>query len=662
MKLGRANSWTLGVFLGGVMLHADRIPVLYVLAALACCTWRVLAEIRRGWRLPSTAWRGLLALLLLAGVLMEYRTVNGLGPGTALLISMGSVKLLEMRARRDRFMVIGVALFLMLAACLDRQSIVRAPLYLALAVAAAVAMLYAAQPESPLRSAAALRLAASSFAWALPLAALLFVFFPRLPGQLWALPTQGSAITGLSDELTPGGISQLSESDDPAFRVRFAGAAPPPQLRYWRGPVLHDFDGYTWRRSRNRSYRQTPLEYRGTSYRYRVTLEPHQRNWWFALEMVSDAPPGRAFLTYDYQLLSALPVTQATTYELTSYPETRAIGELSLLGERYNLALPMERNRRSRQLAERLRAEVQSDEQFAQRVLDYFRRNGFAYTLTPEILDLDSVDDFLFNTRAGFCGHYASAFAMLMRAGGVPARVVTGYLGGEWNPVGGYYVVRQSDAHAWVEIWREGLGWQRVDPTAVVSPERLTRGLYDILPNSGSQVGRLARDMPWLQRLRQSWDAANAWWQDQIIEFDFRSQLRLLGRLGFEQPRLRQLGYLAAAALALWIAAMALLLARERRGRPQDPLAKAYRRLCRWAEKCGAARAGHEGPSAFAARLSRDHPLVARPLKPLLAEYAVLRYGSLDTTVRAQRLRQFVQQVRKLRRNVSTAMGTRQAA
>ncbi len=649
MTLPAASIWLLGSFLGGVALHADRLPFHYVLVAITTCVWRALAEARNDIRLPAAWLRGLLALALLGGVLIQYRTVNGLGPGTALLVSMGAVKLLETRGRRDRYIMVAVALFLMLSACLDRQSMVRAPFYLLLTWMCCVTFIYIANPGIGLPARQALQLTARALALSLPLALMLFVFFPRMAGQLWALPSQGTASTGLGDEMTPGGISALSESDEPAFRARFFGAAPPPQLRYWRGPVLHRFDGYSWRRDRTQSYRPIKMTYGGNAYRYRITLEPHQRNWLFALETPQLPPSPTTFFSYDSQLLSVQPVTQLMSYELTSYMRTSAQDELSELGRRIETSLPPERNPRSNALARQLRVQSADTSAFIGRVLALFRDGGFSYTLTPELLQQDSVDDFVFNTREGFCGHFASAFVSMMRAAGVPARVVTGYQGGEWNPIGDYFVVRQSDAHAWAEVWIEDEGWRRVDPTAVVSPERLTRGLLDLLPDARTQVQRFAHSLAWVQNLRQSWDAANTWWNDNVAEFNARAQLSLLRRLGFDSPRLRQLGWIAAAGLATWAFAMLLWLARRAPLQRQDLLGRGYRRLCAWAGRRGLARAPDEGPRGFAARLQREKPQLAARVLPLLEEYAELRYGRTQDDERKERVRRWLLDVRRLR-------------
>jgi protein-glutamine gamma-glutamyltransferase len=619
--------WAAAALAGGVLLHIDRPPYWAIAAAAVCIAWRLLAA-GGAVPLPRPPARLLLAAILIAAVYTQFRTFNGLHAGTGLLIAMGSIKLFETRSRRDRGIVVGVALFLLLAACLDRQSLLRTPLYLLQTWLCCTAFAVNTREGPSLSSRAAIALAARTLLLAIPLALVLFVFFPRIAGSFWALPEKSLAETGLGDTMSPGSISVLTESDDAAFRVRFADSPPPPQERYWRGPVLHDFDGYTWSRTPGRFYRQQPLEYLGRPYAYQVTLEPHSKHWWFALDIANGSPDRTVFFTYDYQLLAAEPVTQPISYDAVSHTHTRTIGPLSVLARRYDTALPADRNPKTRQLARTLRSRAGTDTEFTRSVLQMFRQQGFEYSLTPPLLGFDSVDDFLFNTRKGFCGHYASAFVTLMRAAGVPARVVTGYLGGEWNPIGRFYTVRQSDAHAWAEIWIDGRGWVRIDPTAVAAPERLQRGIYDFLPNAGSVPKRLMRNVLWLARLRQNWDALNAWWDESVVSFDFGKQLNLLRLLGFTKPDWQHLGWALAGGLTLWLVWVAWHFGRRARPAGPDRLARAYARLCRKLARVALSREPYQGPLAYANALSAYRPDVADAARPLLERYAELRYGA----------------------------------
>ena len=312
--------WTCAVFAGGVLLNADRVPPWAAAVALLLIAWRLLSAYRGGGY-PGVAARALLALALVAIVLVRFHTLNGLAAGTTLLLLMAGLKLLETRAARDQFVMVGAGLFLLLAACLDRQELVRAPLYGLQAWLCCGALAVIAAPATSAR--AALGLAGRALLFAVPLALLLFVFFPRLPGAFWAIPRSDLAVSGLSDTMTPGDIGQLATSYDPAFRVHFAGPAPPPQERYWRGPVLHEFDGNSWRRLVGELRAHRPREYLGTPYRYRVQLEASHQRWWLALDTPTQAPGPGVVLTYDDVLVGVEPLGDPVSFDEVSYTHTR---------------------------------------------------------------------------------------------------------------------------------------------------------------------------------------------------------------------------------------------------------------------------------------------------------------------------------------------------
>ena len=651
--------WTCLVLAATILLHVDQVPLL--MSGMACAFIGLrLKNIRlaRSEKIEKIV-RALVALLLVVGVFAHFRTLSGLIPGITLLLVMTSIKLIETRDRRDHYIVVGGCLFLLLAACLARQGLLRAPLYLLdvwLCCAALAAIGHSSEKgAAPMDEAvpefdskAAVMLAGRALLYSIPLAILLFVFFPRLPGAFWSLPRTDDAQTGLSDSMSPGSISQLTASYDIAFRAKFDGDAPPPQERYWRGPVLHDFDGYTWKRRLGATYRPSPLAYLGKAYHYRITLEPSQQNWWLSLDTVDDSPSSHTLFTYDYQLIDRDPVTESTSYNAVSHTSTRATEPLSRLGRQIETQWPLGRNQRTRQFARELRAKATSDGAYIDSVLAYFRTQGFVYSLTPPLLDYNSVDDFLFNTHSGFCGHYASAFVSLMRAVGIPARVVTGYLGGEWNPVGGYFVIRQSDAHSWAEVWLEGRGWTRVDPTAVVEPDRLTRGMLDLLPNAGSTESRFLRASPGIVDLLQRWDAMNAWWTDHVLKFDYRSQLNLLSRLGFHSPDLVMVGWFFGGVLMVWLLWIAWQVGRSPLAARPDRLARAYGRLCRKLARVGLPRSPYQGPLAYADVVSRERPDLAARVSELLTRYADLRFGAPRASSRAEDVVGFERSVARL--------------
>jgi protein-glutamine gamma-glutamyltransferase len=636
----------LGGFLGAVLLNAQHAALWCVPLALGAVAWRA-RGLRIPLRLPARYLRLGVALLLTLAVLVDFHTLNGVAAGSSLLVAMAALKLTETVRQRDWLIVLGAALFLLLAACLDGQALWRLPLYAAelWLLCAALYALGAGADAPPARQ--LLRRSALSLATALPFALLLFFFVPRLPGSFWALPKTNEAFTGLGDEMSPGSISQLTQSGDEALRVRFDDEPPPQAQRYWRGPVLHEFDGYTWRR-RHADVGSAPrLQFQGPAYGYEVTLDPNEHNVLIALELPQGLPDTmpNTYSTFDYQLIAATPLSRAISYHLQSYPQHRSLEPLSPAARRLDLQLPPQRNPRSVELAHSLRQDADSDAAFIKAVLDYLRDGGFTYTLEPPLLNLDSVDDLLFHTRQGFCGHYASAFVMLMRAGGVPARVVTGYLGGIWNRYGGYLFISQSDAHAWAEVWLENRGWVRVDPTAVVAPGRLTEELDELLPADGG-AGRRLLAAPWITDAVQAWQGLNAWWQDKFIGFNFARQLRLLGWLGFRNHDLQVLATLLAGGAALWLALIAWGLRPRLPFGAEDGLSHSWRALERKLRRATAPRAAYEGTTAYAARVGRARPELSSTVSALARRYARLRYGPAASPAE---LEQFQRAVRLLR-------------
>jgi transglutaminase-like putative cysteine protease len=642
----RALLWAIAALAGGLLLHIDRLPAWVWVAALVLMSWRIAAA-RSRVPLPGTPARTLLAVAVVVAVLARFHTLNGLPAGSALLVLMAALKLLETHRRRDRLVLVGAGLFLLLAACLDRQSLARAPLYLGEAWLACAALAVIASDGFPGR--AALALAGRTLLLAMPLAVLLFLFFPRLAGSFWSVPRGEEALTGLSETMSPGSIGKLSTSYDVAFRARFEGELPANEQRYWRGPVLHDFDGATWTRGSGGGRPRPALEFAGRPYRYRLALEPSRLHWWFALDTPAQSPDPGVTLTHDYELLASRPVSDPISFEAVSYLATRSAAPLGGWERYENTFLRSGHNLRTVELARDLRARAASDAAFVTATLDYLRSGGFVYSLEPEALGAEQVDDFLFRTRTGFCGHYASAFVVLMRAAHVPARVVTGYLGGEWNPSGGYLVVRQADAHAWAEVWLEGRGWTRVDPTAVVEPERLQRGAFDLLSESMPASTRLLRAAPWLVHMLQRWDAANAWWNDRVVRFDYATQLDVLERLGIRSPDGRTLGWAFVLVLLTWLGLIAWYLGRSLRPRRPDAIARAYALLCRKLSRTGLVRAPHQGSLAYAEALRAGHPSLAEDAHTLLAQYARLRYGVPEPATRARDIEEFAGAVRRLR-------------
>lgn len=622
---GQRLPWVIAGLMLAIIPHATHIAIWTLLIACSAIAYRMVIEIKR-WELPPKWVRIFLAFAALIGVAASYRTLNGIDAGTALLVVMAGMKLLETSSTRDLTVVVFLAYFALFAAFLYNQNLLLLPYMLFTAWLLTATLMRIHQTESmSVREAAGAT--AKMFLQALPLAVLLFLFFPRLPGQFWAVPPREKAMTGLSEEMTPGDVSELSLSSAIAFRVKFEGQPPPPKERYWRGPVLHQFDGRTWRRS-GTPYTPQEIVSSGPSYRYRISVEPQERNWIFPLDMVTGWSRDRAYRTGDFQLFARqAQITVLTSFELESAPQYATATELRNDLRHFDTYVPRNRNVRTIELARRLREEAGSDDAFIESVLTRFRSDDFYYTLQPPALDANAVDDFLFNTKRGFCEHYASAFTVMARAAGIPARIVTGYQGGEFNSLGGYFIVRQSDAHAWAEVWLEGRGWKRIDPTAAIAPQRIELGLDAALSESDIDAARVLRNVPFISKLRLAWDAANTFWNDQVVQFGELQQRWLLEKLNFEDARWEYLVVGLVLALVAFFLVLTAYLAWKFRPRSRDPVAHVYEQLCRKLAKRGLPRLPHEGPSDYVARVAQSRPDLAPQLAELRSIYVGLRYG-----------------------------------
>ena len=589
------------------------------------------ARLRR-WLLPLLAFAAAVVLRLQFGQFLAR------DPCVVFLYLLVGIKYVETRSARDGALLICLAMFLLLTQFFYAQTIgaalLTAPALLTLGGA------LAALREAPARYEwkAPLVATARMIVQGIPLAALLFILFPRLAGPLWGLPADAAARTGLSERMAPGSIGSLSLSDEVAFRVDFAGPPPPPTLRYWRGPVLSVFDGQEWT-LRPRARRGELVRAAGRTIDYTVTLEPHGKQWLFALEHPASLPrrpneaitgapdtgPVLAVLTYDQLLIATSPVTQAVRYEQRSTLGS-AFPAVSEIERRENLQLPGN-NPRTVAYARELRSRVASDRAFIASILGRFHDENFVYTLVPPLLGSDSVDGFLFDTRRGFCEHYAGAFVVLLRAAGIPARVVTGYQGGEINPDGGYMIVRQSDAHAWAEALLDGV-WQRFDPTASVAPSRVERGLGAALAQ-GEPIPYLARlDMTWLKSLRLHWDAINYQWQRSVVGFNLERQRDVLRDLGLGTARPWEI--VAVAALALFVWGVFVLGFARVRAMHADPAVALWSRACRRLSRAGLQRRADEGPIEYTERATLRWPHLGALLRRLGETYASLRYGPED--------------------------------
>ncbi len=638
--------WTCACLALALLAQIGALP-LWVLGVV--CTLAALRLIlaARGRRAPPQGLRLLIAAASIALLFVRFRTFNGLAAGTALLSLMAALKLLETQTLRDVRVITLIVYFLSLAALLRAESFWLLSYLIGVCWLTTATLLRLRNTAALPGWRTSLQDSGRLLAQALPIAAILWLLFPRFDGPLWPMPDERrGAETGLSDSMSPGDITELALSDDVAFRVHFLSATPSPAERYWRGPVLHDFDGHTWRRMDTGATQGSELKPVGAAYQYTLSLEPHQHRWIFALDWPTRWDLPHARMTADFMLVQAGPVSKPIDVHATSYSRIETTGPLSAEVRRRDTQLPTGRNERTRQLAQQLRREHPGDMDLVGAVLALFHGEKFFYTLTPPPLGRDSVDEFLFDTKRGFCGHYASAFATLMRAAGIPTRVVTGYQGGTFNRFADYWILRQSDAHAWDEIWIEGRGWLRVDPTSAVAPGRVERGSGDVFAADEPLVSRWQRRTPWLADMRLRLDALHQLWRERILRYDHDSQNDLLVLLRIPEPDGQKLVMVLAAAFTLALAWLTWQVRRDLRPPVRDPLIRAYARLCRKLGAVGLARRPHEGAEAYGARIAALRPDLAAAITDLCRRYTQLRYGGARADA-AQA--SFISAVRKFR-------------
>lgn len=586
-------------------------------------------------RRAAPGWlRTVLALAVFGLVLAQGGMNVGRDTGCALLAGMLAIKPSELRTVRDARSLLGFALFAPFATFLLDQG----PLSLALGLVGAVLVLAALArlseqesglPAAGVRHATRIGIVARLIAIGLPLALAAFWLFPRLATPLWGIPDLSTARPGLSDEMSPGDWIDLIADDTPAMRVTFRGAEPSTREMYWRGPTLTQYDGRSWTASHwLRSLPPATVEHGAPTWNYEIALEPTERNLLVALEMPLAFPDGMR-AAHEYTLTSERRLDRVTRWQLRSAPPTRFEADLPDSLRRLALQLPADFNPRTRALAQQWRAETNDDGALVDRALAWIR-SDFAYTLDTPLPGRHAVDEFLFDYRAGFCEHFSSAFAVLMREAGIPTRVVTGYTGGTRNRFGNYWIVRRMDAHAWNEVWLEGRGWVRVDPTAAVAPERIYDTLEDRL---GAGGGGGAALLP----MADLGDWARRAWNDFVLGFDAARQQRMLQRIGFENIDTGGLAALFSLCAALALGWMLWLVARTERER--DPLLRAWHRLGRRYARLGLARERHEPAIAWAERVRAARPHEAA-LVALTHRFVAARYApaaSDATLVRALR-------------------------
>lgn len=603
-------------------VHAGHLPWWLDAALAVVLAARWWQRRQHGGRAPALLKLPLIALLAIA-IVFSYGTIFGREPGSALAVGLLVLKLLESESPRDARVGISFACFALMAALLFDQGLI-ATLVVALGLLPALATLRALEPAQARASLPRSLLPGLALLGAtVPLALLAFALVPRLESPLWGAPNREQARTGLSDRMSPGDYTELLTDDRPAMRVSFDGPPPAPTQRYFRAYVMWFYDGHSWSRGAHADdagRAPAPVQAQATA-GYQIDLEPTDGTILPALDVPLEAPADTQ-LSPERELFSDKPVRERLHYALQSALRYRLQPQLPDLLRQRALRLPRGLDPRTQALGRQWRQRLGSDDAAIVRAaLSLFHDGGFRYTLVPAPLGRNAMDDFLFDTREGFCEHYASAFTLLMRAAGIPARVVTGYQGGYWNAMGHYLLVRQADAHAWSEVWLAGRGWVRADPTAAVRPERVSLGATAA---AGDQLGWTQSG--WLQSLRNRWDVVNRWWDQGVIGFDALRQRGMLTPFGIRDVDTGTLALLLIVGVAGFVAA-GLGWALWRRERP-EPMRHAMRRLEAKLARCGVARRRSEGPQHYLRRAARALPAQRSELERLMQQYLQLRYAS----------------------------------
>jgi transglutaminase-like putative cysteine protease len=640
--------WTAAIVLGASLPHWPTLAPWMPVLLLSAIAWR-LGVAAFDWPAPPRVVRLACAVAAFLAVLGQYRTLNGIEAGSALLVVMVALKFLESRNQRDQLVLLTISYFLMFASLLSERGPLTIAYLVLLVWIATVALVQVGRRGEFLPYAATGRVSGRLLLHAMPITIALFVLFPRLPGPLWAIPgSTSSGATGLSDTMSPGDITNLGLSDEIAFRVEFESQVPRASDLYWRGPALADFNGRTWsipQGTRRGERVAATVEYRGPPTTYQVALEPNGRGWAFALDMPREwSGNNRLRMGSDYQLgmFFAEPGTRRLTYRVTSHVDYSAREPLNAAERAMFRELPPGSNPRARALAESWLEDRPSAATVVERAMEYLRSEPFLYTLTPPALGAHPVDEFLFETREGFCEHYASALTFLLRAAGVPARVVLGYQGGELNALGGYYIIRQSDAHAWTEAWLEDEGWVRVDGVAAVAPERVALG-FDSSGSGGATAVAAALRASWTRPFALFLDTVNTRWQQWVIGYGPELQRTLLESLGFDGLRRAQrsavlFGLAVIATVALLLGVSLYLSWRQRERAPVDAAGRTFARFVRQLARLDVTvRAPAEGPRAYAERAAATLPHAAAQIRAVTDLYLRARYEpDVDGTALAE--------------------------
>lgn len=661
--------WLLAALVLALLPHSTHLPWGFALLGVLVIGWRW--QMHRG-RLPypGKVTKAIAVALACLGIAVAFRNQFSLESATAFFVTASLLKLLEMKARRDGYLVVFLSYFLLSVGFLFEQGLLQAlygiaVMWVITAALVSLQLLNTGQQSFSIAS----RYSVGMLAAALPLMLVFYLFFPRM-SPLWSMTLQSNkAITGLSGEMSPGDIASLSRSDELAFRVTYDdGIKPEREDLYWRGLVLDRFDGRTWRFSKNdRSVEWFPKVYQpapdNTEARfYEIIQEPTAQHWLFTLKHGS-ALERHIGLTSTGLLVSRRPVHQRKRYKGVTDPYNPVLTSLNQFQRRHNLALPSDSNPRARSWAAEQFAQAAGPGAFIQGVLRHFNQQDYYYTLNPPELGADDIDAFLFDTRQGFCAHYAGALVFMARSVGIPARVVAGYQGGEWNESEKYLTVRQFDAHAWTELWIDGQGWVRVDPTAAVAPERIELGLEAALQEEQSFLqGNLLsphrfRGISWLNSIRMELDTLNYLWHRWVLSYDRDRQKSVLGNLLNSTSYKDMLMWLAGGIVVLFLV-MGVLLVWRRPAQTASPLLKQWLKLQQAAAPLNLQQNQGDTSRNWLKRLSDQVPELQSPLMAVADRMDKLLYlqpemPESETSSLIKEMKRLTRQVQRQARRVA---------
>ena len=605
--------------------HFFNLPFWVTGFTLFALAWRSAQSLGYSREIP----RWLLVPLVVVGgisVFAQYWTIVGRDPGLALLTVMTAFKFLESKTHRDILILIFLCYFLLTTHFLFGQSIMIAAYMFLTVIIITSTLITINQRDNSIPLLTRLKSAAKLIGLAIPIMLILFVLVPRIPGPLWGLTQeQRGGITGLSDTMSPGAISNLINSNDVAFRVTFDDAIPPQQKLYWRGPVMAKFDGKTWSQLKQNHITRINNGKTGNLSSYTITLEPHGKKWLFGLDLPVTIPPSSTLST-EFQLTSNKLVNDLKRYTMSSQLNYRLEPDEPFEYLIETSHFQQNRNPQTLALGQQWARQFDADIDIVNHALNMFRTQEYVYTLQPPRLGIHSSDEFLFKTRRGFCEHYANSFALLMRAAGIPSRIVTGYQGGELNEVGNFLIVRQSDAHAWTEVWLEDKGWVRIDPTAAVSPDRIEKGLDQALKD-GFTSFKISKSSPFLSKLLYSWDNLQHNWNDMILNYDHRKQASFLKQLGLGIRSWGDMVITLVICLVFITGAYWLIAWYKGRSAPIAEYEKIFNRLLKKLSTSGYKKAPSEHVYEFLKRLQEQQNFSDLQLEQIFKTYSKIKYS-----------------------------------